>query len=247
MGPVVTMRETQRNTFNRRVGDLLIASASVLLGIVFIVRVPSLSPPDPEPVKVDTWFFAPRRVPQPPPPVFDVSETYYRTIIDNNLFRPLGWTPPRPIEPYRLLGTKLATDANTPPQAIIQTTAGQQTYIVSIGDKIDPSTEVVLIEGKQVTLSRNGQQRTLRLNTAIYLNPSPATRLLRRTINIPRRPTPTPVPVNRARPTEMPTPPKLTERYRPPPLSEWQTPEGIPIHLGDARLKNPVKWGLRRR
>lgn len=26
---------------------------------------------------------------------------FYRTIIDNNLFRPLGWTPPRPKEPYR--------------------------------------------------------------------------------------------------------------------------------------------------
>lgn len=47
------------------------------------------------------------------PPVFD-SETYYRTIIDNNLFRPLGWSPPPPIEPYRLIGTKLARDPNTP-------------------------------------------------------------------------------------------------------------------------------------
>ena len=26
---------------------------------------------------------------------------FYCTIIDNNLFRPLGWTPPRPKEPYR--------------------------------------------------------------------------------------------------------------------------------------------------
>ena len=41
-------------------------------------------------------------------PIFD-SETFYRMIINNNLFRPLGWTPPRPIEPYRLLGTLLPT------------------------------------------------------------------------------------------------------------------------------------------
>ena len=39
-----------------------------------------------------------------PPVAFD-SFAYYRTIIDNNLFCPLGWTPPRPVEPYRLIGT----------------------------------------------------------------------------------------------------------------------------------------------
>ena len=36
------------------------------------------------------------------PPIDFDSEAYYRPIIENNLFRPLGWTPPRPIEPYRL-------------------------------------------------------------------------------------------------------------------------------------------------
>lgn len=98
-----------------------------------------------------------------PPVVFD-AEAFKRTIIDNNLFRPLDWRPPRPIEPYRLLGTKLARDAKTPPQAIIQSTAGNQTYIVSIGEKLDASTSLVSIEGKQVTLSTNGQQRTLHLS-----------------------------------------------------------------------------------
>ena len=83
------------------------------------------------------------------PPVlgFD-SVAYYRTIIDNNLFRPLGWRPPRPIEPYRLIDTKLATDANTPPQAIIQSTAGEKTYIVTTGETLDASTEVVAIQHK---------------------------------------------------------------------------------------------------
>lgn len=96
--------------------------------------------------------------------VFD-SETFYQTIIDNNLFRPLGWTPPRPKEPYRLIGTVLPRSANTPPKAIIETTAGNQTHIVSPGEQIDASTEVVSIEGKAVTLSTEGQQRTLRLRS----------------------------------------------------------------------------------
>lgn len=87
-------------------------------------------------------------------PEFDV-ETYYRPIIKNNLFRPLGWVPPRPIEPYRLIGTILPRDANTPLKAIIETTAGHQTYIVTAGDKLDADTEVVAIASKQVTLQRN--------------------------------------------------------------------------------------------
>lgn len=95
------MSETQRTLFNRRAGGLWIAGASVLLLIVVVVRVPSPSPPDPEPVTVQTET-EPRRV-QRTPRVFN-SETYYQTIISNNLFRPLGWRPPVPREPYRLLG-----------------------------------------------------------------------------------------------------------------------------------------------
>ena len=36
-------------------------------------------------------------------PEFD-AEVYYRSIIEYNLFRPLGWVPPRRVEPYRLIG-----------------------------------------------------------------------------------------------------------------------------------------------
>ena len=157
------MSETQRNLFNTRVGGLLIAGAFVLFAVVFVVRFLASDPVrhDPESVKSDT-LPAPRREVSPPA-VLEVSETYYRTIIDNNLFRPLGWTPPHLVEPYCLIGTVLARDANIPPKAIIESTAGNTTYIVSIGEKIDASTEVVSIESKQVTLSTDGEQRTLHL------------------------------------------------------------------------------------
>ncbi len=91
---------------------------------------------------------------------------FYRTIIDNNLFRPLGWTPPRPIEPYRLLGTIIPTDEKTPPKAIIQNTIGNQTYIVTIGDALDTDTYVTDIQTKHVTLKKNGQQRQLTLKSS---------------------------------------------------------------------------------
>lgn len=106
--------------------------------------------------------------PQKPLDAFQ-SSAFYRVIIDNNLFRPLGWTPPRPREPYRLIGTILPTDANTPKQAILQGNASQQTHIVRIGDKLDADTIVIDIQPKQVTLEKVGQQRTLKLNTTSLL------------------------------------------------------------------------------
>ena len=237
------MSETQRYLINKRVGHLWIAGAFVLLLIVVVVRVLSPSPPTttPEPVSP----LPPQdRVRLTTPAVFD-AETFKRTIIDNNLFRPLGWTPPRPIEPYRLIGTILPRSANTPPQAILQTTTGEHTYVVSTGETLDASTKVVDIRSpKQVRLLSNGQQRTLRLNTAVYLNPSRATRSPRQTTHTPRQ---RPAPV-RSQPT--PAPPAVSAPQppdRPAPLSEWETRDGQPIPIGDARLKNPQKWGLRRR
>ena len=94
---------------------------------------------------------------------------FYRTIIDNNLFRPLGWRPARPREPYRLLGTLLPSDGNTPPQAILQSTPARSTYIVRIGDKLDKATTVTDIQPKQVILKTNGKHRTLGLSTSPLL------------------------------------------------------------------------------
>ena len=74
--------------------------------------------------------------------------------------------PPHPKENYRLIGTILARDTHTSPKAIIQTTAGGTTHIVTTGDPLDTQTIVIAIESKQVTLQTAGQQRTLRLNTA---------------------------------------------------------------------------------
>ena len=185
------MSETQRNPFTKRACDFLIAGAFILLAIFWV----SLDTPNPatetETVKITP---SPRHQHihfQPSvPPSFHLSTpaSFYRTIIDNNLFRPLGWTPPRPTEPYRLIGTILPRDANMPTQAILESIAGNKTYIVSTGEKLDASTKVVSIQGKAVTLSTNEEQRTLRLNTTVYLNPSPANRYAARRSPAPVRP-----------------------------------------------------------
>ncbi|RKU06987.1 hypothetical protein C6503_24760 [Candidatus Poribacteria bacterium] len=168
--PIAMMSETQRTLFNERAGGLLIAGAFVLLLIVVVVRVLSPDPVRhaPEPVKSET-LSEPRRVQRTPPRVFD-SEAFYRTIIDNNIFRPLGWRPPVPREPYRLLGTVLSRDAHTPPKAIIQTTAGQQTYTVTTGEQLDTNITVTDIQPRMVILDKAGQQITLKLEISPWLN-----------------------------------------------------------------------------
>ena len=168
------------------------------------------------------------------PVVFD-SVSYYRPIIENNLFRPLGWRPRVPVEPYRLIGTILPRDDNTPAQAILQTTAGKTTHIVSIGEQIDALTKVVGIEGKAVVLETGGKTRTLALKTGIWLNPRSS--VPRRVV--PRRVVSSPA-ISSASPRR--EPPRVREK-----LSAWETVEGEVIRIGDARLKNPAKWGLRRR
>ena len=94
---------------------------------------------------------------------------FYRTIIDNNLFRPLGWEPERPKEPFRLIGTRIPTDGRISPQAIIQGTQGNKTYIVATGDTLSKDTTITDIQPKQVTLEKSGHQRTLKLSTTTWL------------------------------------------------------------------------------
>ncbi len=102
------------------------------------------------------------------PPLFQ-STVFYRTIVDNNLFRPLGWRPPRPKSLYRLIGTIIPTNGETQPQAILQATASNKTHTVTIGDRVDGDTTVTDIQLKQVTLEKVGQRRTLKLNSAPWL------------------------------------------------------------------------------
>lgn len=163
LGAVIS--ETQRNLFNKRACVVSLTGAFVLLVALFFAFRPS--PIETQSVTVIEPSAA-RRVDRPPPRVFD-AEAFKRTIIDNNLFRPLGWRPPRPVEPYRLIGTLIPTDANTPKRAILQRTTARTTDTVSIGDKLDADTCVVDIQPKEVTLEKDGVQRKLHLNTTPLL------------------------------------------------------------------------------
>ncbi len=98
---------------------------------------------------------------------FQKSE-FYRTIIDNNLFRPLGWTTPRQRDPYRLLGTLIPRLGKSKAQAMVQHTATDKTYTVLIGERLGEYTLIDILP-KQVTLEKDRQTQTLKLNTAPWI------------------------------------------------------------------------------
>ena len=231
--------ETRQKRFNRRALYLLIFGASLLLCVFFFRRRSGASILTVKVVPVSSV----RRV-DVSPVVFH-SESYYRLIIENSLFRPLGWSPPVPREPYRLIGTRIVRDGAIPAQAILQRTAGHQTYIVGAGDTLDAGTKVVRISEKSVVLSTAGRQRTLELNTSLWLNPSDRSSVVspRRSVSrssVRNRRTVSPV---RSSAPPVRGAPKVSRAK----FSAWETVEGEVLRVGDARLKNPAKWGLRRR
>lgn len=144
------------------IGTLIVVSVSLLIVTVFRIQT---QPPSNETISVPSPAANGNRYSKVTPRPGDngSSDAFLRTIIDNNLFRPLGWRPPRPREPYRLIGTIWPRDENTPPRAILQTTAGNKTYSVTIGENLDTYTEVGDIQPKQVVLATDGKQRTLKL------------------------------------------------------------------------------------
>ena len=92
---------------------------------------------------------------------FGENAAFYRTIIDHNLFRPLGWTPPKNEPSYSLVGTK-AVDANRAlSQATLLEKRSNRYHFVTIGTKLGDMT-VKDIQAEQVTLDKAGE--TVKLN-----------------------------------------------------------------------------------
>lgn len=103
---------------------------------------------------------------------FGTDDDFYDVIVKNDIFRPLGWQPPRRVIPVRLIGTILPTKTKGKrPTAILKEVGGgQKTHYVHTGDKIGDTT-IIGIQPKQVTLNVAGQEVVLRLNV-LYLNTS---------------------------------------------------------------------------
>ena len=93
---------------------------------------------------------------------FGENAAFYKTIVDNNLFRPLGWTPPNNEPSYSLVGT--AVDPNGAiSQATLLEKRSNRYHFVTIGTKVGDMT-VKDIQAKQVTLDKAGE--TIKLKTS---------------------------------------------------------------------------------
>ncbi len=95
-------------------------------------------------------------------------EDFYRTIIENNIFRPLNWKPTRQDPAYILIGTLVPSDDSTA-TAYISERKTDQFYTVKVGEKIGNAT-VTAILPKHVTLDKEGKALNLYMASASLLS-----------------------------------------------------------------------------
>ena len=95
---------------------------------------------------------------------FGENEAFYKTIIEYNLFRPLGWTPPKNEPAYSLQGTVVNAEGIIS-QAILLERRSNRYHFVTIGMKLDDMT-VKEIQAKKVVMDKEGE--TVTLNTGSF-------------------------------------------------------------------------------
>lgn len=101
---------------------------------------------------------------------FGDNEAFYKVIINNNLFRPLGWTPPNNEPAYSLIGTAVGADGAIS-QATLLERRSNRYYFVTIGSKLGDLT-VKDIQAKQVTLDGAEKPITLKAGALQFLTTS---------------------------------------------------------------------------
>lgn len=98
---------------------------------------------------------------------FGENAAFYKTIIDNNLFRPLGWTPPNNEPSYSLKST-IVNSNSAISQATLLERRSNRYHFVTIGTEIGDMT-VKDIQDKKVTLDKAGETITLKMDELQFL------------------------------------------------------------------------------
>lgn len=92
---------------------------------------------------------------------------YYQVIVENNLFRPLGWQKPNREPQYILTGTIIDSEGKKARAFIIDQSSNKY-YYASVGDKIDGDM-LVRIEPNQIHLDRNGETYQVGMSSNLFL------------------------------------------------------------------------------
>lgn len=92
---------------------------------------------------------------------------YYSVIVNNNIFRPLGWRPPNKEPEYSFNGA-FVSDDNSKSEGYVLERRSNKYYTVVIGDKIGDAV-VTDIQEKEISLDKNGEKITLKLANEPFL------------------------------------------------------------------------------
>ena len=98
---------------------------------------------------------------------FGENTAFYRTIIDHNLFRPLGWTPPNNEPSYSLASTAV-NENGVISQATLLERRSNRYHFVTVGTKLGDITVKEIQDGK-VTLDKAGEAITLKTGGLQFL------------------------------------------------------------------------------
>ncbi len=85
---------------------------------------------------------------------------YYKVIVDNSIFRPLGWRPPKQEPEYAYGGSWTDEEGKLSKAYVLERRSGKL-YTAMIGDKVGDAV-VKEIQEKQIILDKNGESITLR-------------------------------------------------------------------------------------
>ena len=110
--------------------------------------------------------------PSPRSQMNEPSDDFYQPIVENNLFRPLGWRKPNRESEYTLIGTLIESN-NQRAKAFLIERRSNQYYPVSVGEKVGDAV-VESIKPNEVNLGKNGKTVTLRANSNRFLDTSAA-------------------------------------------------------------------------
>ena len=97
-------------------------------------------------------------------------DDFYQPIIENNLFRPLGWRKPSEEPEYALIGTLIESN-NQRAKAFLIERRTNRYYPVSVGEKVGDVT-VQSIKPNEVSLAKDGKTVTLRADSNRFLDTS---------------------------------------------------------------------------
>ena len=98
----------------------------------------------------------------PTTPTYTTPDTFYQTIIDANIFRPLGWRKPVSRPQFQLIAT-ITGIKNTPPNALILHKNNNTLHTLTIGETLGKETTLTDVKPKHVILKNNDKQIHLTL------------------------------------------------------------------------------------